>query len=72
MAIESEDVVMKLVREGKPQEIANIIWAMARLGHEAPSLARAIESKEVVTKLMRKGNSQDIANIIWAMATLGH
>ncbi|GMI49153.1 hypothetical protein TrCOL_g7717 [Triparma columacea] len=71
-AVESKDVVTKIMREGNPQQIANTIWAMARMGHEAPTLAGAIDSDKVVTYLMRKGNSQDIANIIWAMATLGH
>ena len=71
-AVESEDVVTKIMSEGKPQAIANTIWAMARMGHEAPTLAKAIESEDVVKYLMREGKPQEIANIIWAMARLGH
>ncbi|GMH50254.1 hypothetical protein TrRE_jg12323 [Triparma retinervis] len=71
-AIDRKEVVERLVREGKPQEIANTIWAMATLQHDAPMLAKAIDRKEVVEILVREGKPQNIANTIWAMATLQH
>ena len=60
---------IRIVREGKPQEIANTIWAMAKLQNDAPVLAKAIDGKEVVERIVREGKPQDISNTIWAGAS---
>eukprot|EP00978_Attheya_sp_CCMP212_P005250 scaffold11660_cov49-Attheya_sp.AAC.1 len=58
-----------LVKEGKPQAIANTVWACAKLGVESPKLFSQVEKH--AEQLVKEGNTQEIANTVWACATLG-
>lgn len=69
-AIDSEEVVTRIVREGKPQEISNTLRAMATLGHKAPTLAGAINSDYVVDMYAKEGTMQAFSYSIWAMSKL--
>ena len=54
----------------KPQEVANLFWALAQMGRRpGPGLVGALEQR--VEALGVCLNSQDVANILWAYATLG-
>ena len=55
--------------EGDPQAVANVAWACAKLGFEAPNLFAEIELRS--KWLVETGNPQNVANTAWACATLG-
>ncbi|KAI2495864.1 RAP domain [Fragilaria crotonensis] len=58
-----------MFQNGKPQEIANCVWACAKLGMESPNLFRLMEER--AEWLFKYGNQQEIASCIWACGTLG-
>jgi hypothetical protein len=59
-----------IVLRGVPQDVANICWAMAKLGRSDifPSFMTRVES--VSQWLVDEGSPQAAANIAWACATL--
>ena len=59
----------RLLREGKPQHIANSVWACATLGVKAPKLFNGLD--QCSDRLLREGKPQNIANSVWACSTLG-
>jgi len=68
--ISNPEVAAKFVIEGDPQHVANVAWACAKLGFEAPNLFAEImlHSKWLV----KEGTPQAVANTAWACATLGY
>ena len=62
-------VAASFVKEGNPQAVANVAWACAKLGFEAPNLFAEIERRS--EWLVEEGNPQNVANTAWACATLG-
>jgi hypothetical protein len=58
-----------LVEEGKPQTVANSVWACATLGVKAPALFAELDKN--ATWLVEQGDPQAVANSVWACATLG-
>jgi len=62
-------VAAHFVEEAEPQEAANVAWACATLGFEAPKLLAEIEHRS--TWLVEKGTPQAVAITAWACATLG-
>ena len=69
--LEKKHVVDSLVWKGKPQEIANTIWARATRGLKGASLASAIDTKEVAEYVVTEGKPQEISNTVWSLATIG-
>mmetsp|Transcript_25547 Transcript_25547/g.53080 ORF Transcript_25547/g.53080 Transcript_25547/m.53080 type:complete len:126 (+) Transcript_25547:315-692(+) len=62
----------RIVAEGEAQHIANITYALAKLGEKnATRWFEAMEKERVVQKLVQKGSPQSISNAIWAMAKMG-
>ena len=57
------------VEEGNPQAVANVAWALATLGFQAPHLFVEIERRS--KWLVMGGTPQEVANTAWACATLG-
>jgi hypothetical protein len=57
-----------LVRNGKPQAIANAVWACAKLDFKPLALCQEVEKRS--KWLVREGNAQDLANTVWAFAKL--
>mmetsp|Transcript_4330 Transcript_4330/g.11203 ORF Transcript_4330/g.11203 Transcript_4330/m.11203 type:complete len:102 (+) Transcript_4330:1105-1410(+) len=70
--LDRKPIAEKLVKDGSPQAIANIIWAMATLGYKSNELAGIINRQNVAETLVKYGTPQTISNTIWALATLGH
>merc|ERR1740124_462367 len=58
------------LREFKPQNLANTVWAYATAGHTVPALFDAI-AKEAVNRL-HEFTPQNLSNTVWAFATVGH
>ena len=67
--ISEADTAAKFVEQEDPQAVANVAWACATLGYEAPKLFAEIESRS--TWLVENGTPQAVANTAWAFATLG-
>jgi len=59
-----------LLKEFKPQELANTAWAFATLNMVKPDLMQAIATKSA--KAIGQFNPQDLANTAWAFAVLAH
>jgi len=52
------------------QDVANILWAMAKMGREpGERIMGLLEGR--AGQISKELNSQDVANILWAMATMG-
>ena len=64
------EVVQKLVQQGKVQNISITIWAMATMKVECPGLVNVIEGD--AERIMRDGNSEVVSNIACALADLGY
>jgi hypothetical protein len=71
--IDEKCAEIKLVENGKTQEISNTAWSFASLQHPARNLFQKINehagdgrTKGIVSKM----KTQDISNTSWAMATL--
>jgi hypothetical protein len=58
-----------LAEQGTPQAAANVCWAFATLGVQAPSLLSAVNKRG--DWLVNDGTPQNVANMCWAFATLG-
>ena len=54
----------------KAQEVANTLWAYARMGR-APWAGLMRELEGGAEALSRTFNAQDVANTLWAYATMG-
>jgi len=61
---------MKFVREGKPQNIANTIWAMSKLKYDCPRLVHALAGSG--GEIMGSCTGQAIANTTLGLASLGY
>lgn len=59
----------RLFRDGNTQEIANTLWACAKLDIYAPDLLDRLDQHS--SHLLQHGNPQEIANTVWACGTLG-
>jgi len=54
----------------KPQEVANVLWALATMGQKADrGLLEAIQGRATATAGDFK--PQEVANVLWALATMG-
>jgi len=67
--IAQPQVAAHFVEEAEPQNVANVAWACAKLGFEAPKLFAVIEGQS--KWLVEEGDPQNVANTAWACATLG-
>ena len=67
--ISEPEVAASFVEKGNPHDIANVAWACAKLGLEAPNLFAEIERRS--KWLVEEGNPQNVANVAWACAKLG-
>jgi hypothetical protein len=55
--------------EFKPQEVANVLWALATMGERADrGLLEAMQRRAVATA--GDFNPQEVANVLWALATM--
>ena len=61
------EVTRRPLRDFKPQDLANTVWAYASAGHASPSLFDAV-AVEVTRRPLRDFNPQTLANIAWAHA----
>ncbi|KAI2491572.1 hypothetical protein MHU86_22977 [Fragilaria crotonensis] len=66
--VESE-IVDWIFENGKPQEIANCVWACGALGIEAPALFNLLDQK--ADWFVDNATPQGVANCLWACGTLG-
>jgi hypothetical protein len=58
------------VGEFKPQEVSNVLWALATMGERADrGLLEAMQRRATATAGGFK--PQDVANVLWALATMG-
>lgn len=67
-----EEVTKAIFAKGKPQDIANICWSIAKQRvyiYHCMSFLREIEN--CASWLVREGKPQEVTNIAWAFATLG-
>ena len=67
--ISKPEIAAGFVGVGNPHDIANVAWACAKLGFEAPNLFAEIELRS--KWLVDGGKPQEVANTAWACATLG-
>ena len=67
--ISEPEVAARFVKDGNPQAVANVAWALAKLGFESPTLFAEIELRS--KWLVKEGIPQAVANTAWACATLG-
>ena len=67
--ISNPEVAARFVMEGDPQAVANVAWACAKLGFEAPNLFAEIEHRS--KWLVEEGTPQEVANVAWACAKVG-
>ena len=58
-----------IMKEGKPQNVANTAWACATLGYEAPNLFAEIDRH--LDGRLEEWNAQSITNTCYAIAILG-
>jgi very-short-patch-repair endonuclease/precorrin-6B methylase 2 len=65
----SSEAVAK-AKDFNPQNIANLLWALATSGVSPNAALVQAMSSEAVAKA-KAFNPQDIANLLWALATLG-
>ncbi len=64
------ELAEKKISGFKPQELANSLWALAKLGEDLPgSFLRAWS--QAATRNISAFNSQELSNSLWAFATLG-
>ena len=69
MNVKIADIALKKLDTFNTQDIANTVWAYAKLGHSSPTLLDAI-GQSTVEKIDTL-SLQHINNIVWAYATLG-
>jgi hypothetical protein len=55
----------------KPQELANIVWACAKVGVKHPALFKQIGDSIVGVGGSKSFEPQELANIVWAYAKVG-
>ena len=58
-----------LARGFRPQEMANSVWAAARLGQSSPDLLAALA--DASAERINEFTAQGMSNTVWGMATLG-
>ena len=68
-ALGAAAVPVALARRFRPQEIANSVWAVARLGQCAPDLLAALADGAAAQ--VQDFTAQGLSNAVWGMATLG-
>ena len=61
---------MPRLRDFKPQNLANTVWAFVTAGHDAPKLLDAVAAAAVPR--LRNFDPQDLAMTVWAYAKAGH
>ena len=66
----AEEALQRGLRDFKPQNLANMVWAYATAGHAAPALLVAVAT-EAVNRL-HEYTPQNLSNTAWAYATAGH
>jgi len=65
-------------RQPNAQECANLVWALATLGHKPVDQSLADALWDIFVSLIKHSdeskqpNAQGAANFMWALATLGH
>jgi hypothetical protein len=52
-----------------PQNLANLMWALATLEHSAPPLSKALVP--LVLARLKEFNPQEMVNAVWAFAKIG-
>ena len=67
--ISTPKIAERFVEDGNPHDIANVAWACATLGFDAPNLFAEIEHRS--KWLVEEGKPQAVANTALACATLG-
>jgi hypothetical protein len=71
----NENVLVKLIRDGNSQYIANVVNSYARWEHKCDNLFIDMIGKnqyQVLDRLIRDGSPQAIANVMNAYAKLGY
>lgn len=54
-----------------PQQLSNVLWALATLKHKPPAMQMPAFA-EAVVRCMPASNAQNLSNWLWAFATLGY
>jgi hypothetical protein len=67
--LEAEKRSSWLIKEGNPQEVANMAWAFATMGLQLPKLFAEIETRS--SWLVKEGSPQKVSNMPWMCATMG-
>jgi hypothetical protein len=58
-----------LLPKANSQDLANVLWACAEVGHYPQQLLQALTAAAPLP-LLQQANSQDVANLAWALAVL--
>ncbi|KAJ1450646.1 hypothetical protein M885DRAFT_42822 [Pelagophyceae sp. CCMP2097] len=58
------------IAEFKPQELANTVWAFAKVGSKSPALFDAVSAESV--RQIGAFKAQELANTVWAFAKSGY
>lgn len=62
--------VVSKVKEFKPQELANVVWAFASMEHYDPQLMDVVGQRALM--LVDQFKEQELSNVVWAFAKLHH
>ena len=54
-----------------PQQLSNVLWALATLKHQPPAMQMPAFAQATL-RCLPESNSQNISNMLWAVATLGY
>lgn len=60
----------RLVRRGKPQEVSNALWAMAKMKYDCPCLVNEVVSN--VDRILSGNNPQEATTILYSLADMGY
>ena len=59
---------LEILRQFNAQELANTMWALAKLGVKEDELMKAVARRAL--EILGEFNAQDLANTVWAFAKL--
>jgi hypothetical protein len=54
-----------------PQQLSNVLWALATLKHQSPAMQMPTFA-QAAARSLPDSNAQNVSNMLWAFATLGY